>query len=102
MPSSVPSSRPSGAPTITPTVDPTPMLIIVPSWIFGIGVTLCVIGAMIFIKSLFVPNINKVKILAMVNEVLEEEDTRRDESKDSWERTKPKFGRYMDDNDEHY
>ena len=109
FPTSVPTTIvPSMIPTSVPTIDPTPMLVIVPRWAFAAFIVLCIICAIMLFKCCFTRDMNKVKILAMVNEVLEEEDYNREESKDEKNSRKRKKrpqsydDEYYDDDESQY
>ena len=99
IPSSSPSTIPTSPPSPEPTFAPTNLVVSISPLTLGIFSCICVIAFLSVVRAYCFPNINKVKILAMVNEVLEE-DERMEETKDNWERRKP--GYYDDDDDDSY
>jgi len=102
IPSSYPSTTPSSEPSPEPTFAPTNLLVSISPLTLGVLIFACIVAFISVLRAYCFPNINKVKILAMVNEVLEEEDERVEETKDGWERRKPGSSHYSDDDSRSY
>jgi hypothetical protein len=82
QPTGRPTSRPTPKYTPPPTVQPEPLIISVPAWLFAAIIIGLVIALFFAYQACCVPNINKLKIVAMVNEILDEEFNGNEESKE--------------------